>query len=151
MNELKVFIASPISGFQDEKQYNNYRKSVILLIRALSNRYEVYSELQNISGINSYDTPEESLKNDFSEIDKSDIFVLLHPMRMQTSTLIELGYAYAQKKPLLIVGEAQNMPYMILGLKKPFYNALWVDAPEINDKTITLILNSLDKLKKDIL
>lgn len=91
MNKLKIFIATPISGFQNDDQYILYRKNVLQLINLLSNNYEVYCELQKILDVVSYDTPQDSLKMDFKAIEESDIFILLHPMRIQTSSLIELG------------------------------------------------------------
>ncbi len=75
MNKLKIFLATPISWFQSEDQYILYRKSVLLLIASLSDNYDVYCELQKILDIESYDTPQDSIKKDFNAIDGSDIYI----------------------------------------------------------------------------
>ncbi len=146
MDKLKIFLAAPISGFQDECKYVTYRKNVLMLISLLLDKYDVRSEIQNISEVKTYDTPEESLKKDFNEIEKSDIFLLLHPMRMQTSSLIELGYACALKKKLLIVGKKEDLPYLVHGLVRPTYNALSIYTSEINCEVITSIIDALSTL-----
>lgn len=146
MNRTKIFLAAPISGFSSKTQYTFYRENVCMLIDALTDKYEVYSEIDEISSVKSYDTPIDSLEKDFKAIKDADIFVLLHPMRMQTSSLIELGYACALKKKLLIVGEKEDLPYLALGLKKPNYNALTIYSSEISSKMIKDIINALDSL-----
>lgn len=143
MNKLKVFLATPISGFQSEDQYILYRKSVLLLIESLTNNYEVYCELQKILDINSYDAPQDSIKNDFNAIEESDIFILLHPLRMQSSSLIELGYACALRKKLIFVGAKSDLPYLVNGLIEPDYNSVIIDSSEINDKIIAEIMNAI--------
>lgn len=146
MNKSKIFLATPISGFQSEGQYISYRKSVLLLIAALADNYEVYCELQKILDIESYDTPQDSLKKDFNAIEESDIFILLHPMRMQSSSLIELGYACALRKKLLIVGTQDDLPYLVNGLIEPDYNSILIHSSEINDKIIDGIVNAISVL-----
>lgn len=146
MNKLKIFLATPISGFQSEDQYILYRESVLLLIAELSNNYEVYCELQKILDIESYDTPQDSLKKDFDAIEEADLFILLHPMRIQSCSLIELGYACALRKKLLIVGTQNDLPYFVNGLIEPDYNSIIIHSSEINDKTITEIIDALSTL-----
>lgn len=146
MNKLKIFIAAPISAFQGEEQYILYRKSVLLLVETLADNYEVYCELQKILDIESYDTSQDSLKKDFNAIEESDIFILLHPMRMQSSSLVELGYACALKKKLLIVGEKNDLPYLVSGLIEPDFNSIIINSPEINDKIIIKIIDAVSML-----
>ena len=68
---------------------------------------------------------------------------------MQTNTLIELGYACALKKPVVLVGEAENLPYMALGLKRPTYNALLIESSEISPETIEKIKSALRELEQN--
>lgn len=146
MNKLRIFLATPISGFQSEDQYIKYRKSVLLLIESLGNNYEIYCELQKIIDIVSYDTPQDSLKKDFNAIEESDIFILLHPMRMQSSTLIELGYACALRKKMIIVGAQNDLPYLVNGLIEPDYDSIIINSSEIDDKIITEVIDAISVL-----
>jgi nucleoside 2-deoxyribosyltransferase len=113
---MNIFLAAPISGFDNIKEYQQYRNGVILLIEKLRKYYCVYSELEQVDNIETYDSPEQSVKKDFQAIENSDVFLLLHPKRMQTSSFIELGFAYALNKKILIVSEQEDLPYMALGL-----------------------------------
>jgi nucleoside 2-deoxyribosyltransferase len=78
--------------------------------------YSVYPKLENVNDVETYDSPEQSVKKDFKAIEDSDVFILLHPKKMQASSFIELGYAYALDKKILIVSEKENLPYIALGL-----------------------------------
>lgn len=98
MNRIKFFLAAPISGFNEELEYKKNRENLLELIRKLSIKFNVYSEILNIGTLASYDEPGKSAIKDFAEIDESDIFIIYHPANMQTSTLIELGYAVAKQK-----------------------------------------------------
>ena len=142
----KVFLATPMSGFQNAYVYVSYRERLLELIAALSEHYEVYSEMQRSPTEDAFESPETSVREDFHEIEVSDYLLLLHPYRMQTCTLMELGYACALKKPLVIVGKAEDLPYMALGLKKPTYNGILIESSEISPETISDILKALGKL-----
>lgn len=139
MIKQRVFLATPMSGFQSKQQYIAHRKHVLQLITALSPKYDICSELQNVYSIDAYDTPEESVQKDFNGIKVADIFLLLHPARMQTSSLIELGYACALRKKLVIVGEKADLPYLVHGLTQPDYNAIAIYSSTLNEKTIIKI------------
>ena len=142
----KVFLATPMSGFQNAEMYAAYRERLLELITALSSRYKVYSEMQRAPSEESFSAPEVSVREDFHEIEGSDYILFLHPCRMQTSTLMELGYACALKKPAVLVGKPENLPYMALGLRRPTYNAILVDSSEISPETIYKIMAALGEL-----
>ena len=147
MNRKKLFLATPMSGFRSAEMYASYRERLLELIAALSGRYEVYSEMQRAASEEAFESPETSVREDFHEIEVSDLLLLLHPCRMQTSTLMELGYACALKKPVVLVGESDNLPYMALGLKRPADNALLIESSEITPETIEKILSALEELE----
>ena len=131
MSKITCFLAAPISAFVDEDEDKEYRVKVLKLIAFLrTNLIDVYSEVEKINQNSTYDSPGQSVIDDFTKICESDVFVMLHPKRIQTSTLMELGNAYALNKKIIIVGAKDTLPYLALGL------------PEINDNTI--IIESLD-------
>ena len=142
----KIFLATVMSGFRDAEVYAEYREGVLALIAALEENYEVYSEMQRASSEEAFSCPEKAVKDDFQAIEDADIFLMLHPCRVQSSTLMELGYACALKKDMVIVGEAENLPYMALGLVRPAYNAVRVEASVINRETIEKITEALGEL-----
>lgn len=146
MNKIKIFLAAPISGFKDESQYKKTRESLLHLINHLAGRFQVYSEISNISSIASCDTPEESAIKDLGKINESDIFIIYHPMSMQTSTLIELGYAVAKQKRIIIIAKPDMLPYLALGLPKYSLNIKNIPFSEINEEVVrrvSLVINEL--------
>lgn len=118
MNKIKVFFAAPISSFKNQLDYKNNRENLMNLINQLSSKFQVYSEISSIELLASYDEPGESAKKDFNEINESDVFIVYHPMNMQTSTLIELGYAIAKEKKIIVIGKTEILPYLALGLSQ---------------------------------
>lgn len=116
----KLFIAAPISGFETLKEYEDYRAEVVDFINDLKSAredIEIFCELLRVKDEDDYMTPEKSCEEDFGAIEKSDMFLLFHPRKAQTSALMELGYAYAKGKKIIIVGQEDDLPYMARGLK----------------------------------
>lgn len=145
MNKIKIFLAAPISGFKDESQYKKNRENLRSLINHLMGRFQVYSEISHISSIASCDTPEESAIKDLGKINESDIFIIYHPMSMQTSTLIELGYAIAKQKRIIIIAQPEALPYLALGLPKYSLNIKNIPFSEINKAVIGWVDTVIDE------
>lgn len=141
-----IFISTPISGFSDENEYNIYREFVLKLIRKLRECYSVCSEVEQITDFKSYDSPGKSIVDDFKSITNNDIFLFLHPSKMQTSSLIELGYAVALNKRILIVGRREDLPYLAIGLKSYSNKTIIIDTPVLSDKTIDQIFCAVHSL-----
>lgn len=146
MNKIKIFLAAPISGFKDEVQYKKNRENLLNLINKLSTKFQVYSEISNIGSLASYDEPGESAIKDFGKICESDIFIIYHPMNMQTSTLIELGYAVAKEKKIIIIASPKTLPYLALGLSKYNSNIKIIPHSELNEsilRQVEMIINEV--------
>lgn len=146
MNKLKIFLAAPISAFEDELHYKKSRIELLNLIKSLSENFQVYSEIINIQYLDSYDEPGKSVVKDFKEIIESDVFMLYHPMRMQTSTLIELGYAVAKEKKIIIISQPDILPYLALGLLKYDSDIRIVSSSELNMDVIAQIVSTIYEL-----
>ncbi len=143
----RVFIATPISGFADDNEYRDYRYMVFNLIACLrKNAFEVYAEIENIEGSNEYDTPARSVEIDFENIRKCDYFILLHPRRMQSSSLIEFGYACALDKKIVAVGRKEDFPYLVIGYGAYSEKARIVDVDELIQKDFPAILESIKSI-----
>lgn len=144
MIKKSVFLATPISGFSKEKDYIKYRMDVMNIIAHIKYKYNVYSEIEKLTGLNDYDDPGKSALEDFQKILEADIFLLIHPQRMQTSSLIELGYAIANKKNIVIVAKYRDLPFLALGLSKVMQNIKVIDSNIINNDLIDKIMNILE-------
>lgn len=141
---IKVFIAAPISGFRDPSEYRQFRTGVLRMIEKLrENSIEVFSEIENIRALNDYDSPGESAKADFARIRDADIFLMVHLHRIQTSTLIELGYAFAINKRIIIVGPEHALPYLVMGLPAISSDCDIVFSSSIDEDTISTVLSCI--------
>lgn len=146
MKKNNIFVAAPISGFPDPKEYSEYRDSVLRFIQRLRKcSCNVYSEVERVTGGDDYDSPGSSVENDFDRIDNSGIFVLLHPKRVQTSALIELGYAFAKKKRIIIIGSRRDLPYMALGLPEVSSSVEIVESKYLCDQIVEDIADIIKK------
>jgi len=142
---MKIFLSTPISAFDVNKEYIEYRQQVLNFILLLRKENMVYSEIEEISELDYYDNPSEALTKDLDIIDKSDIFVIHHPFRMQTSTLIELGYAVALNKRIIIIGKRKDLPYLALGLPEKTSNTLIIDTSSLSVQIAEEILLIISK------
>ncbi len=142
---MRIFLSTPISAFDVNQEYIEYRQQVLNFISVLRKRNKVYSEIEEISELNYYDNPSDALSKDLDIIDKSEMFVIHHPFRMQTSTLIELGYAAALNKTIIIIGKRKDLPYLALGLPEKTANTFIIDTSSLSVQTAEEILLIIDK------
>lgn len=143
MNKLKIFIAAPISGFNDIEEYNKYRDLLLNFINFLRKEFNVYSEIEKISNTDCYDDPKKSVINDFDRIQESDILIFYHPKRMQTSTLVEFGYAFAKNKKIIIIANPKDLPYLMQGISDVFSNVMIIESANLNEKITKEIVKVL--------
>lgn len=119
---MKIFIATPIAGFNTQEQMLEYRKSLKPFFLTIRQFHTAYAEIEKFSDAN-YDSPEFSVKHDFALIKDSDVFIMHYPQRLATSALIELGYAIALcKRIIIIVENIQVLPFLAQGLDVAYDN-----------------------------
>lgn len=144
-----IFIATPISGFESWEEYKLFRSGMLNLIHQLrKQKYTVWSEIEFVGNDSDYDTPEQAVLNDLSKIDESNVFILIHPRKMQTSTLFELGYAYSKINNIIIVGDCKNLPYMVQGLNVLGKYVKYISSNLVDNVTAEEILRLIDDIDK---
>lgn len=127
MKKIKLFISAPIAGFENEEEYMEYRDKVVNLVedikRAVSIK-DIYSAISEVNSVDAYDSPVQSAIQDLSALRESTHFILFYPKKVPSSALVELGYALAEKKKLLlIVNTRKDLPYMVQGFEHvEYYN-----------------------------
>lgn len=141
----KIFFATPISGFDNKEEYNDYRNNAIALLRLIRTKYTACAEIEKIEDSSTYDSPGKSAMEDFKAIDDADAFVLLHPRRMQTSSFIELGYACRAGKKIIMVGKECDLPYLALGLCEWNSSIVHIDSDTSNPRIGELVMATLEK------
>lgn len=133
----RVFIAAPMSGFEDEAQFRQNRFSVLEMIEHMSNEYkpsDVYYAGKDIPNSTKFSGSSNALDRDIGELSHSDVFVLVYPRPVRSGVLVEAGYAIAAKMPtIIIVSSREHLPYMLKNADKASFDDLPPIAIEVAD------------------
>ena len=117
---MKIFFSTPIAGFDSEQQYEIYRKKLLNLYNKVKNHFgeeNIFAAFFQTQTFDDYDSPVDSAKIDIAAIDNCDLFCFFYPQKAATSALVELGYAFAKNKQILITSpNIEILPYMVQGL-----------------------------------
>lgn len=144
MNNMNIFLAAPMSSLESEAEYTTFRNSILSFSSFLRSKgFTVFSEIEAISSQSSYDSPADSARKDFDAIKKSDIFILVHQKKVQTSALMELGYALALGKTIVIIYKENTLPYLALGLPEMASNVSLIKLNEWNEKLFSNVADLL--------
>lgn len=149
-NLIGVFLSTPISGFSQSENYHIFRENVLKLIRRLRKSFQVCAEIELIDCVNKYDSPEKSVEDDFENIKRNEVFLFLHPAKMQSSSLIELGYAIGHDKQIVIAGKRSDLPYMAFGLERYSDKVRVIDVDVLSEDDNELIYDAVVKISSDI-
>lgn len=106
-----AFIATPISAFESEVELQQFKSWLVDLITAVKARLPdlaVECELLEIQSSYDYDDPSTSVVKDLEAIDRMECFIFVYPKPSASSALIELGYALAKDKPVLVLAKSRN-------------------------------------------
>lgn len=141
---MKVFLATPISTFREQDDFLKYRRSVVKLVSILRKEHSITCEIDEIGGKGSYDSPVESFTKDFSAIKSSDCFILHYPNPSPTSALIELGFAIAlEKKVIIVTPDKQQLPYLVQSIEKVGTNYSVIENRSLGKTTTKRIIDIL--------
>lgn len=143
---MHIFISTPISYFKEKQELLRYKKDIMLLVSALKVNHTVCSEVENIGSPNEYDLPNKSIKMDMDAIKACDLFIMHYPFSTPTSALIELGFAVAFEKPIIIITPDKNkLPYLALGIPMATKHSIIVEAEAINHTLVQKLTDHLSK------
>lgn len=116
----KIFLAGPFKALvnSDGIMQTNFKQRFIDLIAFFEARgFEVHNAHQRESWGKSFMTPEECTKIDFDEISACDYFVAFPGSPASPGTHIEIGWASALQKPLILLLEAgKEYAFLVRGL-----------------------------------
>lgn len=118
----RAFIATPMNGLGSEALYKENRKAILRLSGHLQTNHgfsSVYFAGQNIESKANFSSGSAALTADLSAIRDADIFILVYPVKVLSSVLVEAGYAMALGKPLLLlVRKQEDLPYLLSEAEK---------------------------------
>lgn len=150
-NELHgIFVSTPISAFATNdliafKTFCIDLKNKLLL---LHKRFSFYCATVAIEEPHLFDSPEDSANRDFEALRRIDSFVLLYPKPLPSSSLIELGYALALRKRILIIAPSMvDIPFLARGLTKTIHNTEIFLADPIDDQSSSRIVEFCSRFR----
>lgn len=143
---MNIFLSTPIAGFCDELEYKEYRRMLLKTYRFLCKEHgkeNVFAAFFAAKDYNAYDSPSKSAREDIDAIESCDIFIMFYPRKTPTSALVELGYALAKNKKILIISpEIGILPYMVQG----FFEAYPRQVKWLNSIDNTIIEDAINSL-----
>lgn len=114
-----LFVAAPMAAFKSEAQFNRSRRSILSMIgkiREQTSIQRIYYAGESIGCSENFDQPMTAFDEDLSALTASAHFLLIYPEKIATGALVELGYAIAEKKPVLILTrDTEDLPYFLKG------------------------------------
>lgn len=138
---MNIFLSTPISCFEDKNELSNYKQSIKLLLKELKKEHDVCSEIESIYEESDYDTPEKSIVTDLEAVKKCDFFVFHYPKKVSTSALIELGFAIACNKTIIIITPTiSTLPYLAIGIRAQCPNSQIIQSKTLDHECIKKIL-----------
>jgi nucleoside 2-deoxyribosyltransferase len=135
---MKVFIATPITGLK-KKEFDLFKEELKKL-----DGVDFFAEILKVNS-EEFEMPHIATKRDIKKIKEADLFIMLHPKKMQTSTFFELGIAYSHDKHIIIYTPSKKeLPFMIQELDKVSSSVFIIESENI-------FKSFYDFLKKNVL
>ena len=111
------FISTPMSSFKSDNEYQEHRKIIIELINYLKSNTKyncIYFSGETLSNQDEFLPPDQAVRRDFGALEASRIFVLIFPGQLNSSVIVEAGYALALGKPsIYFIKDRHDLPFML--------------------------------------
>lgn len=140
-----IFLSTPISDCVCHNSIHNYKGAISLLVERMRKSHMVWSEIERIASQNDYETPENSIQKDLHAIQSCDLFVLHYPHKVPTSALIELGFAIANNKRIIVITpKISTLPFLAQGINALRSDSIIIDSERLDNDTIDRIMSVLE-------
>jgi hypothetical protein len=144
-----VFISAPMSGFETEKEYSDFRLIVMDVIRLLERKCgfkNIYYAGEHKTKKSHFSTPKVAFLKDLAALKNSKRFVLIHPGKIYSSTIFECGYAYRKQiKSIYFIRRLDELPFLMRHLSDVASFVSIFCVGEMNN-----IINAIENDKKDL-
>lgn len=130
-----VFISSPMTSVGKPKEYDNLQRAVTQLTKELKRLgYEVFYGGVDVKHMSELGKATRIPPENFEALKHAEYVVLLYPKLLATSSLIEIGYALALGKEIVIFAkEGERMPLVLSGLSVPLPNVRKYVVPSMKE------------------
>lgn len=146
--ENEIFLSTPVSSFEPEEfsRFKALFNSLSKIIERKTPGYRVFCAAEGIASLNQLEDSKYSAITDFQRIQSCAGFVLFYPKPLATSALVELGFALALEKRILIITPAKvHLPFLCRKLDM-LYDFVEIQVADINGANMAdLISEFIDR------
>ena len=132
-----VFLASPMASYDTDQAYKKDREGVLKLITSLRKECDFKSIIyagHHIETMDEFDVPDLSIIDNMEALNESKYFVMVFPMKMVSSVLIEAGVALCQSKPsIFFVRKKDELPFLLRQAEQAFSFIKIYECKSIDD------------------
>ncbi|HSI65281.1 MAG TPA: toll/interleukin-1 receptor domain-containing protein [Candidatus Saccharimonadia bacterium] len=133
----RTFLGSPMASTKSEDEYKHVREMMLELRKALlkhSGTREVYYPAEAKENKTAFDGKKSALKNDFKILKECENFVFYYPTAVPSSVLLEIGYAIAlSRKIVIFTTSRENLPFMLQEADKAVPNLDIYECRDIDE------------------
>ncbi len=144
--EYDVFISFPIAAMPDKtkrRAINDFANSLESELNKLGYKKNFNASL-HFSDKHEHQAPKVAAKIDFTALDKSRNFLLIYPEKLPTSALIELGYALAAGKNIIMCSDdIHTLPFLARGFNENFKNVTFIEYKD-NQQLLEILTQTHD-------
>lgn len=114
-----IFISSPMAGYDNNQKYTDYRTLILnvrnVLVKEKNAKNVIYAG-SRIETINDFEDKGLSLQMVYRYVQQCKSFILIYPEKVASSVFLEVGWAIAMRKPLvLFVRDRDDLPFLLGG------------------------------------
>ena len=145
-----LFVSAPMASFNTDGEFQASRNAVFDIVRNIKKQCKfdsVFYAGDEIESQKDFESEDLSVVEDYDACFRSKYFVLIYPLKIATSALIELGWAMALKKPIIIFAKNRvDLPFLARNADSVFSNLRIYEY-----KTSADIINRFQVSGKEIL
>jgi len=121
-----LFVSVPMAAYATEAEFQASRSAVFDVIRGTKKHCkfsDVFYAGSEIESPEDFESEDMSVVEDYDALARSKYFMLIYPQKIVTSALIELGWAMAHRKPIIIfVKNRADLPFLAKNADAVFAN-----------------------------
>jgi hypothetical protein len=121
-----LFVSAPMASFETESEFKSSRDAIFDVVKGIKRSCsfdDVFYAGTEIESFKEFDSADLSVIEDYDATYHSKYFLLFYPERLATSALIELGWAMAFKKPIIIFyKDHEDLPFLMKHLEGSYTN-----------------------------
>lgn len=121
-----LFVSVPMASFASDAEYQAFRTTIVEVVKSVKKHCgfrDVFYAGGEIERLADFESEDLSINEDYDACVRSRYFVLIYPQRIASSALIELGWAMALRKPILIFTKSRaDLPFLAKNADAVFKN-----------------------------